>query len=416
MESHPPPFRRFASKRFNATTISTEPQSGPPSDDIISGLSDMNISKHSWMSRSKSHKHHDSHIRTQPALRDAKSTLDMKASQQSRWRGVPLAFRPSEWLEPETSRKPTAPDQDHARSQSALPPRTSPPKQRRRPEPLRSISGGCRDPTCVTNSAPLAAPLVFPQYSPYNDVRSVYSAPDPGDHYPQLRSQPNTPSFYPHTQQDLLEERPASTIPRSSLFPPYTAGSTNPANDSDLSDDEFHLFAEATAGLGPEQAFRNSFQPATPSNYAVQTSQPYQPTSPPQHRTSPPQHRTSPPHHRTSPPQHHPSPSQPLSPLIITPTTRTAIQHIAQMPEAWSLPSRPRSPPHRPSVSPSRNDEAWLNPPVGTNPDDYNVSPIEDEDELPDYASSQAQAQEVQRAEAARRARELRRAWEKRNS
>ncbi|KJX98641.1 hypothetical protein TI39_contig399g00036 [Zymoseptoria brevis] len=287
-------------------------------------------------------------------------------------------------------------------SQSASPPRTSPPKQRRRPEPLRSISGGCRGSTCVTNSAPLAAPLVFPQYSPYNDVRSVYSAPDPGDYFTQLRSQPNTPSFYPHTQQDLLEERPASTIPRSSLFPPSTAGSTNPANDSDLSDDEFHLFAEATAGLGPEQAFRNSFQPATPSNYAVPTSQPYhQPTSPPQHRTSP--------------PRHHPSPPQPLSPLIVTPTTRTAIQHIAQMPEAWSLPPRPHSPPRHRPVSPSRDDEAWLNPPVGANPDDYNVSPIDDEDELPDYASSQAQAQEVQRAEAARRARELRRAWEGRN-
>ncbi|EGP91272.1 uncharacterized protein MYCGRDRAFT_107215 [Zymoseptoria tritici IPO323] len=189
MESHPPPFRRFASKRFNATTTSTEPQPGPPSDDIISGLSDMNISKHSWMSRSKSHKHHDSHIRTQPALRDAKSTLDMKASHQSRWRGVPLAFRPSEWLEPETSRKPTAPDHYHARSQSALPPRTSPPKQRRRPEPLRSTSGGCRDPTCVTNSAPLAAPLVFPQYSPYNDTTNFISSPKP-----QPVSVPNKPS------------------------------------------------------------------------------------------------------------------------------------------------------------------------------------------------------------------------------
>jgi hypothetical protein len=48
----------------------------------------------------------------------------------------------------------------------------------------------------------------------------------------------------------------------------------------------------------------------------------------------------------------------------------------------------------------------------------YNVSPIEPvgglddgEDELPDYAASQAQAQEVQRVAAARRAQELQRKW-----
>ncbi|KAI7142396.1 hypothetical protein KC343_g18091 [Hortaea werneckii] len=171
-------------------------------------------------------------------------------------------------------------------------------------------------------------------------------------------------------------------------------------SDSDVQDDafrnesDFRLFVEATAGLEPEQ---------------------------------PPKPKPNPLHYHTDTSPYHYGPSQPhdlVSPVAETPTTLRALQGMAQMPKSASPPRRR---PHETSpldpiavdlslhsgVPPSRefgppSDSSLTFGGVGNSP----LSSDEDEDELPDYAASQAQAQAAQRVEAARRAQELQRRWQ----
>ncbi|GAB1743071.1 hypothetical protein NU219Hw_g8764t1 [Hortaea werneckii] len=194
---------------------------------------------------------------------------------------------------------------------------------------------------------------------------------------------------------------PSLGIPRSPTCPP--TGRRRMHSDSGVQDDafrnesDFRLFVEATAGLEPEQPPKS--KPAS-SHYPSDTF----------------------PHHDRS--------SQPYdinSPIAETPSTLRALQGIAQMPKSASPPRRhyrqhetsPRDPiifdlSLHSAVPPSSR----LRPPLESSSTTFGgagnspLSSDEDDDELPDYAASQAQAQAAQRVEAARRAQELQRRWE----
>ncbi|KAI7262416.1 hypothetical protein KC345_g9435 [Hortaea werneckii] len=192
---------------------------------------------------------------------------------------------------------------------------------------------------------------------------------------------------------------PSLGIPRSPTCPP--TGRRRMHSDSDVQDDafrnesDFRLFVEATAGLEPEQ-------PAKPKPDSL--------------------------HYPSDTSPHHYGSSQPydlVSPVAETPTTLHALQGIAQMPKSASPPRRRRPLETSPldpiafdlslhsGVPPSSrlgapSDPASTFDGVGESP----LSSDDDEDELPDYAASQAQAQAAQRVEAARRAQELQRRWQ----
>ncbi|KAI6881332.1 hypothetical protein KC318_g16598 [Hortaea werneckii] len=177
-------------------------------------------------------------------------------------------------------------------------------------------------------------------------------------------------------------------------------------SDSGVQDDafrnesDFRLFVEATAGLEPEQPPKS--KPAS-SHYPSDTFPPLQAPSSQLHDI--------------------------VSPVAETPTTLHALQGIAQMPKSVSPPRRHRQ--HEtPSLDPIAFDlslhsaippSSRVRPPTprsscstfGGGAGDSPFSSDEDDDEeLPDYAASQAQAQAAQRVEAARRAQELQRRWE----
>ncbi|KAI7218382.1 hypothetical protein KC333_g3622 [Hortaea werneckii] len=175
-------------------------------------------------------------------------------------------------------------------------------------------------------------------------------------------------------------------------------------SDSGVQDDafrnesDFRLFVEATAGLEPEQPAKS--KPASSHHSS--------------HTLPPPQDRSSQPHDI-------------VSPVAETPTTLHALQGIAQMPKSVSPPRRHRQ--HEASsLDPIAFDlslhsavppSSRLRPPPSESSSstfggagDSPFSSDEEDEELPDYAASQAQAQAAQRVEAARRAQELQRRWE----
>lgn len=92
-----------------------------------------------------------------------------------------------------------------------------------------------------------------------------------------------------------------------------------------------------------------------------------------------------------------------------------ALQQLAQLPHG-SLSSGQRDVrlPQAPARSRTADQAAmagvdlWIEPPTSSY-DEYDVSPIDEE--LPDYAASQAAVMGLQREEAARRAQELQRRW-----
>lgn len=105
-----------------------------------------------------------------------------------------------------------------------------------------------------------------------------------------------------------------------------------------------------------------------------------------------------------------------VSPLQETPTTMRALQQLAQLPhDSLGSGQQDAQIAQTPSSTRRANEAAmagvdlWIEPPTPAFDED-DVSPIID-DELPDYASSQQQAQAEQRAEATRRAQELQRRW-----
>jgi hypothetical protein len=248
---------------------------------------------------------------------------------------------------------------------------------------------------------PMNATLLYPQMSPY-------SQPDDDighttfDYYPRSVSQPVTPR---------LEET------MTAAHDPYTTtlSSHGPAAEHDLSsagfstgdaafndEHEFRLFVEATAGLGPiastdDQMFVSNLSGS--QSLDIRAS------------------------HRE---ETHPF----VSPVAETPNTVQALQHLAQMPQNTHdiQPLRPElqrfgsnfddwlqaSPAHPRLAQQHSMPQMSAHAPLGSWQDIADSLPIEDE--LPDYAASQAQAQAAQRIEATRRAQELQRRWQESGS
>ena len=315
---------------------------------------------------------------------------------QTQWTDLPMPYRPRNW--PEAKEESYVPIQQHllpdfhirapmvpADSDGSKASSTS--KRRRRPRGLRNLLSRPQDEIHgdETHQQNVDVTLLYPQMSPYADRRSIYSAPDELEHYDARSfSQPNSPGHMNSAQRS--GEPPQISIPRTPTYPPSGRRRNNSSHgvaDAGFEDEEeFRLFAQATAGLGPEQVFRHAATFSASSSYQ-----------------------------RGSPPDPVPlaraaTTGNLVSPVQETPTTMYALQQLPQMPESHgSL--------HRERLQTSTSGlDLWLQNASAT-ADVSDLSPTEDfDDELPDYAESQAQAQAHQRAEAARRAQELQRRWQ----
>ncbi|OQO00551.1 hypothetical protein B0A48_13041 [Cryoendolithus antarcticus] len=316
---------------------------------------------------------------------------------QSQWSTIPAAYRPTDWQRPPSQDLRERLERPHSTNNSVCgAPATTPApaslpvrhrstlsatRPRRRPQPLNEVSLAAAD-----------LSRLYPQLSPYDPYDTVA---DTGTLHPSYRSvsQPSTPFRFDHdlgldtefVHQDLL---------RAETYPPGERARV-PRVRSDTSfdsDQEASMFAAAMVGL-------DSLSPLS--------------TSSRQHVTHPSVTRES------------------VSPIADTPRTRHALQHLASLPEIshvseahrqrlqasasgldlW-LPSDSqtlRSGPHAP-LDTVATLEAAIDDWRGMADDD-----MEQEDDLPDYAASQAEAQAHQRVEAARRANELRRRWDARS-
>ena len=333
----------------------------------------------------------------------------------SQWSAIPLPYRPREWNEHEDERQKSPPPADYSWrlrptvSGHALSGRfadaPAPPRARRRPRELRDI------PTRLTESN-VDYTLLYPQMSPYSSEFGMRSAPDEMQHVPPRSvSQPVSPGYFPRTY-DRDDPQPGQ-LPRSPTYPP--AGrrrmhSASGVQDGAFADEmEFRLFVDATAGLGPEQAYRNLTYP--PSHEPVRRPRTWDDE------------------------RHHSNPVSPLedlvSPLEETPTTLRALQHLAQMPQASHTPQRsptlrafqqlaqlPQAAseyPRQRTRTPASGVALWLassHDPSRLEHIDFDGEEDLPDEELPDYASSQAQAQASHRVEAARRAQELQQRWQ----
>lgn len=248
---------------------------------------------------------------------------------------------------------------------------------------------------------PMNATLLYPQMSPY-------SQPDDDighttfDYYPRSVSQPVTPRLGETTtaEHDIY----ATALPSHGPPMENQLGSAGfSTGDAAFNDEhEFRLFVEATAGLGPiasidDQMFVSNLSGSQPVEIRAS--------------------------HREEP---HPF----VSPIAETPNTVQALQHLAQMPQGTHDPQpvRPElqrfgsnfddwleSSPAHPRLSQQHSmPQMSAHAPFGSWQDIADSLPIEDE--LPDYAASQAQAQAAQRVEATRRAQELQRRWQESGS
>ncbi|KAM3415956.1 hypothetical protein BST61_g9446 [Cercospora zeina] len=255
-------------------------------------------------------------------------------------------------------------------------------RPRGRPEQLSDIASrqeyeqrmGPTDPT-----------LLHPQISPY-DPDSSYDARDGRFSTPRAISQPVTPSLRGRREYEDEAEETLNGFSSLSIAPlaprrrPHTVINTPEAPFTD--EEEFHLFVQATAGLGPACPMRAS--PIVTANEEDR---------------------------RRHTMHSQPDPTQLASPAQQTPTTLLALQHLAQMPQqAFTLPRRPAD--QRPAVQPIHASDGGLNlwaEPGRRDANEGDVSPVEEE--LPGYAESQAQAHAAQATAARRRAQELARRW-----
>ena len=244
---------------------------------------------------------------------------------------------------------------------------------------------------------PMNATLLYPQMSPY-------SQPDDDvghttfDYYPRSVSQPVTPR--------LGETTTAAHDTYATAFSPteneLSSVGFSTGDAAFNNEHEFRLFVEATAGLGPiasidDQMFVSNLSGSQPVDIRAS-------------------------HREEAPPF--------VSPIAETPNTVQALQHLAQMPQGThdTQPVRPElqrfgsnfddwleSPPAQPRLAQQHSmPQMSAHAPFGNWQDIADSLPIEDE--LPDYAASQAQAQAAQRVEATRRAQELQRRWQESGS
>ncbi|KAK5108744.1 hypothetical protein LTR62_007891 [Meristemomyces frigidus] len=306
----------------------------------------------------------------------------------SQWADVPLPYRPKHWTDDSDRCALLGANTEYDRHQPSSiggarlsgARSTGPPRARRRPD--RNLDLSCVRPLGPDRSA-FDETLLYPQregYAPRYDLPSTRR---------RTVSQPNSPRSF---QQQFAEaEPPMLGSPRSPTYPPSGRGrmhSVISVNDAAFHDEEdFRLFVDATAGLGPETAFLQQ----SSASLGIQL-----------------------PRRSVETGQQWPSTDDASSP-----STVQALAHLAQMPRAgwqyhpstrqraqaatdlWpSLPMRPRS--NVPVMPLGDEDE-----------DDDDLLPPNDE--LPNYAESQAQAQAGQRVEAARRAQELQRRWQARS-
>lgn len=249
---------------------------------------------------------------------------------------------------------------------------------------------------------PSNATLLYPQMSPYSQHEDDLSHAT-FDYYPRSVSQPVTPRLGDITTAThgtygaaLISHGPAmENEPRDTGFSMNDAAFNN--------EHEFRLFVEATAGLGPipsvdDHIFASSLSGSQPVDIEASRREDTHPV---------------------------------VSPIAETPNTVQALQHLAQMPQSTLDPqaNRPnlqrfgsdfddwlQAPPAQPRLAqqhsmPQMSAHALLG---GWQDIEDATTPIEDE--LPDYAASQAQAQAAQRVEATRRAQELQRRWQQSGS
>lgn len=363
MHQNPPPFKRFARTRFDGTSLSGQRPAALPYESRESPsrfpLSDSQQISKQFQPQSRptaNHSYMDCPASPPYAGTASQPTSDPLQPQE----GALHIVSPLEADAQLPWRLQTSADR------TELPTPTV--RQRRRHVALRSAD--------MQRDA-----LLCPQLRPHSVA---------GDCLPRSVSQPNTPSFLPHTQQQYLDDPALSTMtPRSPIYPPANrrrVRSATRTGETDFTDEEFHLFVQATAGLGAEQSYRHC---DPPSNTLDVEEARFRAEDMPQ-----------------------PDQSM-LSPEQETPTTTWALQQVAQMPYGTYIPQQQEVVASRPSMqrleTSSSGVDLWLQPPSAMRGDDYDVSPIEDE--LPDYASSQAQAHAEQRIEAARRAQELQRRW-----
>lgn len=264
--------------------------------------------------------------------------------------------------------------------------RTTAHRQRRRPRPLDQ----------ERLREPLDSAMLYPHLSPYADPNDDFGY-DSFDDQPRSVSQPVTPGLmYARTSGPGPH---ITTLPNDHPVRNVRYGQDGPPAADVAFDDEyeFRLFVEATAGLGPIPSIDRG------------ASSSESPIDPPEDSDA----------------FRHRDTRSVVSPIAETPTTIQAMQHIAQMPQI-----SPSPPPERPHLrSFGSNFETWLQPPPSPPgfPQRHSMPHMsaqipmaswqhvpEDgpfEDELPDYAASQAQAQAAQRVEATQRAQELQRRW-----
>ncbi|USW48462.1 hypothetical protein Slin15195_G017810 [Septoria linicola] len=327
---------------------------------------------------------------SEPVFKSTRPDAHLQSLSHSQWQQVPLAYRPREWrdrseepLPPRTSTPPNVRPFRQFQQQIAQP--IQQPRLRRRPEALSNVPSRQE---YEAQAARVDPAFLYPQLSPY-EADVTYSDSTETHGHARSVSQPNTPSFMARRGHIELEDdlsltglpTPSGYLPTGRRRPHSTANTTEaPFTD----DEEFSLFVQATAGLGPEQPLRGS---PTISAYE-------------EDRRRRMMHECE-------------DPNPLVSPIQQTPTTLRALQHMAQMPQpTFTLPRRPV--PQRLVTDPVHASDGgldlWVEPP-SANISEADVSPIE-QDELPGYAESQAQAQAVQASEARRRAQELARRWQ----
>ncbi|KXL41869.1 hypothetical protein M433DRAFT_136724 [Acidomyces richmondensis BFW] len=340
---------------------------------------------------------------------------------QAEWSNIPQARRPQSYPNPPEQLEFLPSDKPHTwhlRPQISghTLSRANPPKYLhhcRRPNALEDL----RDTQNFTTEEQIVdLTLLYPQLSPYESSASVKSATDVLEHIPRSVSPPSTRGVHLHPLQ-IGEPGPTHQLVRSPTYPP--AGDQRMYNVTGVGDEafadeeEFRLFVQATVGLDPEQAFKFSHS---------------QPSSSSSDRT---RFKSEEINHRG---HSHPNVDRSPTEVTLSPSTARALQEVAQMPGTARQPLRRSvtSVPHHSgrihnfSRLPTRQRlqtsvsglDLWLEPPSTTTATS-SLESIEDlnnssstEDELPDYASSQAQAQAAQRVEATRRAQELRRRWQ----
>ncbi|KAH9834264.1 hypothetical protein Tdes44962_MAKER08681 [Teratosphaeria destructans] len=290
---------------------------------------------------------------------------------------------------------------------------------------------------------------LYPAVGPYDDGRSTScSAPDDL----QSRVRPVRQPIYPDYRQTEPRSVPPylrQAFPRSPSYPPAGQRRTHRAfgvGDAAFEDEEeFRLFVQATVGLSPELSQRpqttySSWSPTRTqrsvsdvlSGGACRRERDEQVLSPTTDALSPatarafqelsliPRSAHRPPARQdtmiayqqvpTMPEMLQPQQPHCQQPEYLpqyqgqrqSPRERPTLQTMASAPNLWvRLPDA--APESSPQVSPiDLEDCADFAPP----------SPLsDDDDELPDYAASQAQAQARRRVDAARRAQELQRRW-----